>query len=241
MKSFSDLARLKAQMAEHARQEREQAAQRARAIRAQEGEARVFREAIGDTVPLRDRGRVAHTRPLPSVQPLQRQADEREALQASLSDEIDIEQLLETDETLSFHRRGIGADIPRRLRRGEWVVQAQLDLHGLRSEEAREALVEFLAAARKRSIRCVRIIHGKGLGSINKEPVLKNKTLKWLVQREDVLAFCQARPNDGGGGALLVLLRGGAVERRRAMATAAATPHQPQADSTTSRSRATFL
>jgi DNA-nicking Smr family endonuclease len=66
--------------------------------------------------------------------------------------------------------------------------------------------VAFLTDAIKREIRCVRIVHGKGLGSVNKEPVLKNKVLRWLVQREEVLAFCQARPNDGGSGALIVLL-----------------------------------
>ncbi len=95
-----------------------------------------------------------------------------------------------------------------RLRRGTWRICAQLDLHGLRRDEARETLVGFLDDCRRHNHRCVRIIHGKGLGSVNREPVLKGKVRKWLVQRSDVLAFCQARPNDGGSGALLVLLAG---------------------------------
>jgi DNA-nicking Smr family endonuclease len=135
-------------------------------------------------------------------------ADEQAALQESLSDEFSVETLLEADEELSFMRPGIGQDVLRKLRRGDWVVQAQIDLHGLRREEAREAMVEFLRNAIKRGQRCVRIIHGKGLGSINKEPVLKGKVRNWLVQKGEVLAFCQARANDGGAGALIVLLKG---------------------------------
>ncbi len=97
-----------------------------------------------------------------------------------------------------------------RLRRGNWVVQDQIDLHGLRVDEAREALASFLGRAQRREQRCLRVIHGKGLGSVMKEPVLKNKVLKWLVQRDEVLAFCQAPPNDGGAGALLVLIKASA-------------------------------
>ena len=124
-----------------------------------------------------------------------------------MSDELDIERLLETDAALSYRRPGIGEDVVRRLRRGQWVIQRQIDLHGLRVDEAREALGAFLADCLKRDIRCVRVVHGKGLGSKNREPVLKGKVLRWLVQRDEVLAFCQAGPTDGGSGALLVLLR----------------------------------
>jgi DNA-nicking Smr family endonuclease len=95
----------------------------------------------------------------------------------------------------------------RKLRRGHWVIQSQLDLHGLRTDEARVALGEFLRGAVKRGMRCVRVIHGKGLGSVNKEPVLKNKVRNWLVQKDEILAFCQARAADGGAGALIVLLK----------------------------------
>jgi len=128
-------------------------------------------------------------------------------LQSSLSDDFSIESLLDTDAALSFARSGIGQDTLRKLRRGHWVIQSELDLHGLRSEEAREALAEFLRSAGKRGQRCVRIIHGKGLGSVNKEPVLKQKVRNWLAQKDEVLAFCQARGADGGAGALIVLLK----------------------------------
>jgi DNA-nicking Smr family endonuclease len=85
-------------------------------------------------------------------------------------------------------------------------VQAQLDLHGLRVDEARERIAVFLQNCVKRELRCARIIHGKGLGSVNREPVLKSKVHRWLSQREDVLAWVQAGPADGGSGAVLVLI-----------------------------------
>jgi DNA-nicking Smr family endonuclease len=145
----------------------------------------------------------------PRPPPIARQhlADEQAALQESLSDEFSVESLLDTDEALSFARNGIGPDTLRKLRRGHWVIQSQLDLHGMRTDEAREALAEFLRNAHKRGQRCVRIIHGKGLGSVNKEPVLKNKVRNWLAQKDEVIAFCQARAADGGSGALVVLLK----------------------------------
>lgn len=134
-------------------------------------------------------------------------ADEQAALQESLSDEFTVETLLDSDAALSFARPGIGPDVLRKLRRGHWVIQDQLDLHGKRTDEAREALADFLRDAGKRGLRCVRIIHGKGLGSFKKEPVLKNKVRNWLVQKNEVIAFCQARAVDGGAGALIVLLK----------------------------------
>jgi DNA-nicking Smr family endonuclease len=148
-------------------------------------------------------------RPLPIAR--QHLADEQAALQESLSDDFTIETLLHSDESLSFARNGIGPDVMRKLRRGHWTIQQQLDLHGLRRDEAREALAEFLRLAARRGWRCVRIIHGKGLGSVNKEPVLKSKVRNWLVQKEEVLAFCQATAAEGGSGALLVLLKGQAA------------------------------
>jgi DNA-nicking Smr family endonuclease len=170
--------------------------------------AEIFREAVRDVVPLPPSDRALHKVSKPAPRPLQRERDESLALKSSLSDEIDIEALLNTDETLSWKRPAIDPQVLPRLRRGHWSVQAHVDLHGLRVEEAREALGVFLADARRREIRCVRIVHGKGLGSLNREPVLKRMVLRWLVQRGDVLAFCQARPNDGGAGALIVLLAG---------------------------------
>jgi DNA-nicking Smr family endonuclease len=139
--------------------------------------------------------------------PVQRERDNRAVLDESLADRIGVETLLDTDEALSYRRHGIGADTLRKLRRGGWVVQAELDLHGHRVAEAHEALGAFLREAMQRGQRCVRIVHGKGHGSRDGVPVLKGKVRKWLARRSDVIAFCQARPADGGAGALLVLLK----------------------------------
>jgi len=206
--SLEGLQRLARELEQQARAQRE--ADRLAALKREREriEANVFRAAVADAMPLPSAGRVIQAPPRPGPIPRQREADEREVLEQSISDEIDIESLLETDDSLSWRRSGIGADVVKRLRRGQWSIRGQIDLHGLRVDEARLALVEFLADARRNEWRCLRVIHGKGLGSPSREPVLKGKVLKWLAQREEVMAFCQARPNDGGSGALVVLLRG---------------------------------
>ncbi len=168
----------------------------------------LFLKSIGDVTLLESDDRIEPFFSPPKPIPVQRIADEKQALHDSLSDEFSVETLLETDETLSYTKNGIGPDVVRKLRRGHWVIQDQLDLHGMRRDEAREMIVEFLRQAALRGIRCVRIIHGKGLGSVNNEPVLKKLVHKWLVQRSDVMAFCQAKPADGGSGAVVVLLKG---------------------------------
>lgn len=206
--SLKDLARLRQQLAER----REQAAREAAARAADERRARadqdLFARTIGPVRPLRGSARVLHTPPAPEPLPRQRQQDDAAVLRESLSDAFDPGTLLHADEHLSFRRPGIGPDVPTRLRRGHWAVQAQIDLHGLRSDEAREALGQFLRQARRAGLRCVRVIHGKGLGSPGGVPVLKGKVHAWLVQKQSVLAFVQAAPTDGGAGALLVLLAG---------------------------------
>jgi DNA-nicking Smr family endonuclease len=136
-----------------------------------------------------------------------REQDEQSALRESLSDDFDVETLLETDDTLAFRRPELGPDVLRKLRRGVWALQGQLDLHGLRTEEAREALSRFLRDAQVRGWRCVRVVHGKGLGSPGRVPVIKDKVKRWLVQSDRVLAFVQARGDDGGAGAVIVLLQ----------------------------------
>jgi DNA-nicking Smr family endonuclease len=170
-------------------------------------EANLFRKEMGDAVPLAEHGKRLSEPHRPLPYPVQTTLDEQAALAATMSDEIDIERLLDTDANLSYRREAISLDSVRKLRKGHWSIKAQLDLHGLRTEEARDALVLFLNTCQRKDWRCVRIIHGKGLGSPDKEPILKGKVLRWLVQRDEVLAFCQARPNDGGSGALLVLLK----------------------------------
>ena len=169
-------------------------------------ERNLFSLTVGTVVPLRKRTTTVGTpdRPLPI--PRQRLRDEAAVMTQALSDEFDVESLLETDETLSFRRSGIGVEVVRKLRRGVWAIQAQLDLHGLRRDEAREALGMFLRDASRTGCRCVRVVHGKGHGSPGREPVLKGKVKSWLVQKNEVIAFTQARAAQGGAGALIVLL-----------------------------------
>jgi DNA-nicking Smr family endonuclease len=179
----------------------------AAALRLAEQERRVFELTVGPVTPLRHVERVLHELELPAPEPRQREADERAVLLQALSDEIDIDTLLDTDESLSFRRDGIGVEVVRKLRRGHWSLQAQLDLHGLRRDGAREALGLFIHDSARRGLRCVRVVHGKGLGSPGKTPVLKGKVQSWLTQKSEVLAFVQARGDEGGAGALVVLLR----------------------------------
>ena len=133
--------------------------------------------------------------------------DEIQALKDSLSDDFYPAHELESGEELLYLRTGQSPDVLSKLRRGFWVVQAQIDLHGLISDEAREYVAEFLSNCKKRNIRCVRIVHGKGLGSRNREPILKNKLRNWLIQKDEVIAYAQAKPEDGGSGAVIVLLK----------------------------------
>lgn len=207
IKDFSDLRKLRNALKEREEVREKEEAQRRQLESEARREAELFRRSVGEVAPLPDPNKaITHgARPLPIAR--QHLADEQAALQESLSDEFNVDTLLDTDEALSFARNGIGPDTVHKLRRGNWVIQGQLDLHGMRREEAREALSQFLRDAHKRGLRCVRIIHGKGLGSVNKEPVLKNKVRSWLVQKDEVIAFCQARAADGGSGALVVLLK----------------------------------
>ena len=147
------------------------------------------------------------TQDQPPPIPFQHQLDEQRVLLESISDDFDVSSLLDTDDALSFRRPGISVEVTRKLRRGVWSIQRQLDLHGLRTDEAREALGRFIREAHKIGLRCVRVVHGKGLGSPGKSPVLKGRVQSWLVQKNEVLAFVQARPAEGGAGALVVLLR----------------------------------
>ena len=156
-------------------------------------------------VPLLDT-RAATQRPRPPAVAKQRERDEALVMLEAISDEFNVESLLETDEALSYRRSDIAPEVVRKLRRGVWAIQAQLDLHGLRRDEARERLTRFIHDTRRAGLRCVRVIHGKGNGSPGREPVLKSKVQSWLVQKKEVIAFTQARASEGGNGALVVLL-----------------------------------
>jgi len=170
-------------------------------------ELNLFRQEVGDAIALPPHNRAEPHRARIKPLPLQRLKDEKQALLDSLADPWDILDQGETGEELFFSRPGVPAAALRKLKRGGWVITAELDLHGLRSDEARITLAGFLLHCARNDLRCVRIIHGKGLRSRNREPVLKHKLRHWLMQREDVLAFCQARPADGGSGAVIVLLK----------------------------------
>jgi DNA-nicking Smr family endonuclease len=136
----------------------------------------------------------------------QRRRDEVQVLEESLGP-WSTDDVLDGGEELVYLRDGMARDVLRKLRRGHWVVQDQLDLHGLNRIQAGQAVVPFMRDCIARGLRCIRIVHGKGLGSHNREPVLKAKLRKWLPLREEVLAFCQAPAAEGGAGAVLVLLR----------------------------------
>ncbi len=177
------------------------------AQRTEDEDAALFRAAVGDAVPLRVPPRHARAAPAEPPVPVQSLLDEHAALAESRAPALDAETALETGEEAAFVRDGLSRQVLRKLRRGHWVVQGEIDLHGLTRAEARAAVADFLREAVRRARRCVRIVHGKGLGSKNREPVLKGKVRLWLAQREEVLAFCQAPATQGGGGALLVLLR----------------------------------
>ncbi|MGI4859472.1 MAG: Smr/MutS family protein, partial [Janthinobacterium lividum] len=167
----------------------------------------LFRRTVGAIIPMAASNRASTPVPRPLPLPLKTRLDEREVMREALSDAYDPDAMLEIDDTLSFKRDGVARDVVRKLRRGTWVVQAQIDLHGLRSDEARDAMSLFIRDTAKRGLRCVRVIHGKGLGSVNREPVLKGKVRAWLAQKNEVMAFCEARDQDGGAGAVVVLLQ----------------------------------
>jgi DNA-nicking Smr family endonuclease len=169
-------------------------------------ESELFRQAVGDAKPL-VHDRVHHEPPPPHPTPRQRQIDEQAALAESLTAPLTLDLRLEGGDEAAFHRPGLPHTVLRDLRRGRWVVQDQIDLHGATRHDVSLLLGGFFAQALKRGLRCVRVIHGKGLGSPGREPVLKAYVRNWLAQRAEVLAFCQARVAEGGAGAMVVLLK----------------------------------
>ncbi|MDY6991788.1 MAG: Smr/MutS family protein [Pseudomonadota bacterium] len=168
-------------------------------------ERELFRQAMQGVKPLKcDTVPLEFPRPLPL--PKQRYLDEALVRQDMLSEQFDTAEL-ETGEELTFLRSGLQRRVLFKLRRGHFSVRAELDLHGMIVREAREAVGQFLYYCRHHQVRCARIIHGKGYGSWHKQPILKTKLNHWLRQRDEVLAFCSARPVDGGTGAIYVLLK----------------------------------
>jgi DNA-nicking Smr family endonuclease len=160
-----------------------------------------FRRAVADVAPLgRSRHAMLRRPPAPPV-PQQRLRDEAAALAESLAGPLHAEDTLDFGGEPNYLRDGVSRQALRRLRRGTWVVEAGLDLHGMNRAQAAVAVAGFLERCSARGHRCVRIVHGKGLG------VLRAKLRTWLPRRAEVLAYCQAPAHDGGSGALLVLLK----------------------------------
>jgi len=166
-------------------------------------DSKLFKNAIKGAKPLKQDSIEPH-RDRPKPVPVSREADDREVMDSLLSDHV-IEEV-ETGDELLFQRPGIQHTVMRKLRRGQYAIEAELDLHRRTVVESRQLLAAFLHNAQRDGKRCVRIIHGKGHGSEAKLPVLKNKVNSWLQQKNEVLAYCSAIPCDGGTGAVYVLL-----------------------------------
>jgi len=164
----------------------------------------LFKQAINDVRPI-PQDKVSPYRTKKKAVPTKRIEDDQDVMDSLLSDHVSEE--IESGEELLFQRPGIQNNVMRKLRKGQYSIEAQLDLHRMIVPEARESLVDFLVTSRKQGLRCVRVIHGKGLGSPGKLPVLKGMVNSWLKQRDDVLAFCSAPRQDGGTGAVYILLK----------------------------------
>jgi len=210
IRDLKGLKAVKLEIETRARLAAELKAARTAAAAKARAEKELFSRAIGPVRALPAKHQPGQRAKLPLVQAapiaVQHQLDEMAVMREAISDGFDGESLLDSDEALSYRRPGMGPDVVRKLRRGGWSIQRQLDLHGLRREDARDTLSAFIREAHKAGMRCVRVVHGKGLGSPGKTPVLKGRVQSWLIQKSEVLAFVQARPADGGAGALVVLL-----------------------------------
>ena len=222
MKSFADLKGLGKQLKEQEEQRAAAEKEAARQQKAAAAAANVFQSSMSGVqkmtpsdryVPPPAKGPAVANRPAPGGKrgPLtseEQAADDAAVLNESmLSDMFEVDHYLEEDPSLNFSAPGIGPDVMKKMRKGHWPVQDELDLHGKRRDEARQAVDDFLLKARRRNYRCVCVIYGRGFGSRGGEPVLKSMVHSWLVQTDGVIAFCQARAEEGGEGAIMVLLR----------------------------------
>lgn len=213
MKDFADLKSLSKQLKEQAETRAAAEAERVKQEKKQVVEANLFQSALGSVkrMPASDRyvpPSVPKGAALPAApaRKLTQAEDDAAVLRESLSDLFEVDHYLEDDPALNYSAPGVGPDVMKKMRKGHWPVQDELDLHGMNRDQARDALGAFLTKATQRNHRCVCVIHGRGFGSRGQEPVLKSMVHSWLVQK-GVVAFCQARNNEGGEGALIVLLR----------------------------------
>ncbi|NNL51456.1 MAG: DNA mismatch repair protein MutS [Woeseiaceae bacterium] len=165
-----------------------------------------FRRAMTGAKPLTRENRVPDSKPKPKPSARFSKADERKVLSESLQDDIDtIEHGYGA--ALRYHRASVGRRTMRKLARGGFSVQAEIDLHGMTLAEAKPRLADFIDYNAMQGKLCVRVVHGKGLGSGDRGPVLKNAVNRWLRKWETVLAFVSTRQVDGGTGAIYVLLQ----------------------------------
>ena len=169
-------------------------------------DARLFRDAIGE-VKLLDPVAPPPAAPRPQPQAHMFEADEA-AVPGELLDMAFDPTLLEVGEELSYLRDGYPPKLLKQLKRGQFSIQDDIDLHHMNAAAAQACIADFLAEAKHHGIRCVRIVHGKGLRSRSTGPVLKALTDRLLRRRDDVVAFASARPMQGGTGAVVVLLKG---------------------------------
>ena len=218
MKDFTALQSLRETLKDQEQARALEEAARAERERVAAQEANLFKSALGGVKPIPESNRFVPNAPpglnakvKPAAKPRTQAEDNAAVLMESLSDQFEVDHLLEDDPSLSFSRSGIGADVVRKLRKGHWPVQDELDLHGMRRDAARNAIGEFLHRAGKRKLRCVCIIHGKGLGSAGGEPVLRSMVHSWLEQKDEVIAFCAANVDGRSHGALIVLLKAAAL------------------------------
>lgn len=165
-----------------------------------------FRDAVADVRPLKSEQRIAPVKKRPSPHPRTKEENVLRPEAEQISDPINLSDVEISDE-LFFARSGIQHKQQKKLRRGEFPIEDELDLHGYTAAEAKTAIIEFFELCKKHKLRCIRIIHGKGYRSETKIPVLKTYVAHWLPQHKDVMAFSSARPYDGGTGALYVLLK----------------------------------
>ena len=216
MKDFADLKALRDRLKEEERLRAIEKAEREKRERIARERAVEFRSAVKDVVKMPESDRYVwrpmhefETRgqPLPTRPRTQEEETAAVLRESMLSDQFDVDGLLDEDPSLSWAAPGVGPDVVKKLRKRHWPVEDELDLHGLTRDLARRHVDAYLRRSNKRGIRCVRIIHGVGYGSAGGEPVLRGMVHSWLVQTPDVVAFCVANRKDGGNGALIVLLR----------------------------------
>ena len=215
LKDFADLKSLRKTLKEQIDARALASVERIKRERVAHQEANLFRHSVGKVEPMPQQNKLEHKLEhklrfgalRAALTPCEQETDDQAVLRESLSDLFEVDALMEEEPVLSYTRNGVGSDVVRKMRKGDWPIQDELDLHGLRRDDARDRIGEFLRQAARRNLRCVCVIHGKGLGSKSQEPVLKSMVHSWLVQKDEVIAFCAARPSEGGAGALIVLLK----------------------------------